>query len=123
MVILMKSVKVIIIIFLFPFTALFCGCAGNGSNGRLGIEVPTGEGKVNDDTPYVIHAVYEGPAYDAGIKADDVIVQINDVPLRRGMRHDYIYNNLLVGKAGTMVTLVVERNGERLVFQLIRAKK
>jgi C-terminal processing protease CtpA/Prc len=119
----MKSVLQLIIYFLFSSVVLFCGCTGGDASGRLGIEVPTGDGKISDETPYVIHAVYEGPAYDAGIKADDVIVQINDVPLRKGMRHDFIYNRLLVGRAGSKVTIVIERDGQRLVFQLVRAKK
>ncbi|HOO71146.1 MAG TPA: PDZ domain-containing protein [Spirochaetota bacterium] len=102
---------------------LFISCLKESNFGRLGIEVPTGEGKISDETPYVIHSVYEGPAFDAGIKADDVIVQINDVPLRKGMTHEYVYNNLLLGKAGTKVTLVVDRKGERLVFEIVRASR
>ncbi len=98
-------------------------CSGDSGQGRLGIEVPTGEGKISDEAPYVVHGVYEGPAYDAGIKADDVIVQIDGVPLRNGMTHEYVYKNLLLGKAGTKVTIVVDRKGERHVFDVIRASR
>ncbi len=99
--------------------AMLC-CSGDGRYGRLGIEVPTGEGKISDETPYVIHGVYEGPAYRAGIRADDVIVQVNEVPLRKGMTHEYVYNDLLRGKPGTRVTIVVDRKGERHIFDVVR---
>jgi C-terminal processing protease CtpA/Prc len=105
----------------FAFMAICC--SSDSGQGRLGIEVPTGDGKISDETPYVIHGVYEGPAYDAGIKADDVIVQIDDVPLRKGMTHDYVYRSLLLGRPGTKVTIVVDRKGERYVFDVVRAPK
>ena len=112
-----KSASLILSLLIFAFIC----CSQENEYGRLGIEVPVGNGKISKETPFVIHAVYDGPAYRAGIHADDVIIQIDDVPLRKGMTHDYVYKKLLLGKPNTKVTLVVDRNGERLVFDVIRA--
>jgi len=86
----------------------------------LGIRVPIGDGKVSSEMPYVVHeVVVDSPAYNAGMRPDDVIIQIDSVPLK-GLRHDYVYKNLVLGKKGTTVTFVVERDGETKIIQVIR---
>ena len=90
--------------------------------GGLGIEVPSGDGKVGKDNPYVIVSVYKGGTGDmAGLQPGDVILSVDGRPLK-GMTHDYIVKNLLRGKPGSMVTLELERNGERMIFRVLRGK-
>lgn len=92
--------------------------------GILGIEVPVGEGKVTDTTPYVVTGVYmDSPAYKEGIRPDDVIIQINDTVLQKGMKFDYIYGKLLLGKPGEKVTLTIKRKDKQMIFQIIRGSR
>jgi carboxyl-terminal processing protease len=97
-------------------------CKKDDQKGLLGIVVPVGQEHVKKDSPYVITGVYEdSAAYRAGIRPDDRIVQINGVGVQ-GLEYDYIYNNLLIGPSGTKVTIVVQRKGETLVFDVIRGR-
>jgi len=97
-------------------------CSKISKPGILGIEVPTGDGKVTDKTPYRIMGVFEdSPAYNAGIRPGDIIVQINSIPLK-GQEYGYIYRELLLGKAGTKVILVIERDGIKNIIDVVRAE-
>jgi carboxyl-terminal processing protease len=97
-------------------------CSKGSKNGILGIEVPVGSGKVSDTSKYVITGVYENtPAHKAGVKPDDIIVQINNTPISNGMEYDYIYKNLLLGRAGEKITLVVWRKDKKIIFEIVRA--
>lgn len=97
-------------------------CKKDDQKGLLGIVVPVGQEHVKKDSPYVITGVYEdSAAYRAGIRPDDRIVQIDGVQVK-GLRYDYIYNNLLRGPAGTKVTIVVTRKGATLVFDVMRER-
>lgn len=99
---------------------LLMGCSNQPEYGKLGIVVPTGDGRVTDETPYVVTGVYEHtPAHVAGIRPDDIIVQIDEVPLD-GKRYGDIYQELLLGKPGEPVTLVVMREDSRIVFEVVR---
>lgn len=104
---------------------LVCGlaeCGKSGKKGLLGIVVPVGQEHVGKDTPYVITGVYEdSPASRAGLRPDDRIVQINGKEID-GLEYDYIYNNLLLGPAGTKVTLIVERKDETAVVDVVRGE-
>jgi len=102
----------------------FSNCSSEKGNGILGIEVPIGSGKVSNDTPYIISGVYEDtPAYNAGIKPGDLIIQINDMPVTNGMKFDDIFSQHLSGKAGTKVTIYVKRGTENMVFEVVRAER
>ena len=103
---------IVVVIFSVP-------CKKNGQ-GQLGIVVPVGEGEVSKYNPYVVTGVYQSsPADRAGVKPDDIIVQINDVPLE-GLKHSYIYQQLLRGEPGTEVVIHVERDGKREVIRVTR---
>lgn len=97
-------------------------CKKDEHKGLLGIVVPVGQEKVKKGAPYVITGVYENsPAYRAGLRPDDRIVQINGTELD-GLEYDHIYNTMLLGPSGTKVTIVVERKGETLVFDVVRGE-
>jgi len=97
------------------------GC-GNEEFGGLGIEVPSGHGKVTSQSPYVIVSVFEGgTGHAAGLTPGDIIVSVDGVPLK-GLQYDYIVQNLLRGKVDSMITLEIERNGERMLFRVPRGK-
>jgi carboxyl-terminal processing protease len=114
---------VLLFLLLISGTLLFFNCSGSG-NGILGIEVPVGSGKVSDETPYLISGVYENtPAYTAGIKPGDRIIQINEMPVTNGMKFDEVFSKYLSGKPGTKVTIYVKRGAENMVFEVIRAER
>jgi len=100
---------------------LLFGCASEEFGG-LGIEVPSGQGKVTSQSPYVIVSVFEGgTGYEAGLKPGDIIISVDGIVLK-GLQYDYIVQNHLRGKVGSMVTLEIERNGEKLLFRIPRGK-
>jgi len=100
---------------------LFAGCVDEQFGG-LGIEVPSGEGKVTKDNPYVIVSVYKGGTGElAGLQSADKIISVDGRPLK-GMRYDDIVKNLLRGKPGSIVTLEIERNSEIMIFRVLRGK-
>jgi carboxyl-terminal processing protease len=119
----MKS-KYLLLLYIAFIISLFPACSDSQDNGILGIEVPIGKEKVSEKTPYIITGVYEGsPAHIAGIKPGDRIMQINNMPIRDGMKFEDIFSAHLTGKAGTRVTIYVKRGTEDLIFDVIRAKR
>jgi carboxyl-terminal processing protease len=119
----MKRVSVILLIITGIAVLLSASaCKKDDQKGLLGIVVPVGQERVKKDSPYVITGVYEdSTAYRAGIRPDDRIIQIDGVEVQ-GLEYDYIYNNLLRGPAGTKVTIVVQRKGETMVFDVVRGR-
>lgn len=116
--------KYLIISLLMYGLIIFSACSENQENGILGIEVPVGKEKVSENSPYIIIGVYEGsPAHIAGVKPGDRIMQINNMPIRDGMKFDEIFLKHLSGKAGTKVTIFVKRGTEDFIFDIIRAKR
>ncbi len=112
--------KLFFLIFILLFSFSMTGCKGDKKGPQLGIVVPIGDERVSDELPYVVHEVLENsPAHRAGLQGDDVIVQVGGVPVE-GMKHGDVYRKLLLGKRGTVVTLVVLRKGEKKVFQIVR---
>lgn len=98
----------------------FAACADEP--GLLGVRVPVGSGTVTASAPYVISEVFEdGPAYAAGVRPDDVILEIDGTPIA-GMRYQDVYERYLIGKVGTRVTLTVMRDGKRLAMTMIRIR-
>jgi len=110
--------------FLLGFVLLFSSCSTDNKKGILGIEVPVGSGKVTQDTPYIISGVYEDtPAYKAGIKPGDRIIQVDEMTITNGMKFDEIFSKYLSGKAGTKVTIYIRRGQDNLVFEVLRAER
>ena len=110
-----------IIIICFLVTITFCLCSKEEFGG-LGIEVPAGEGIVTKEKPYTIVDVFEGGSGKAaGLKPGDVIVSVNDVPLE-GLTYNHIVVNLLRGRVGTFVNLVIMRDGKVKNLRIRRSK-
>lgn len=90
---------------------------------QIGIVVPTGDQKVSSNIPFVIHGIIkDSPGHKAGLQENDVIVQIDGREVK-GLKHGYVYKNMLLGKRGTVVTLVVRRGEEKHVIQVVRGGK
>jgi carboxyl-terminal processing protease len=75
-----------------------------GEFGGLGIEVGMEDGFVR-----VISPIDDTPAQRAGVKSGDLIVRLNDKPVKGMSLNDAI--NLMRGKRGTTITLTIVREG------------
>jgi carboxyl-terminal processing protease len=87
-----------------------------GEFGGLGIEVGMEDGFVK-----VIAPIDDTPAAEAGIKSGDIIVRLDETPVKGLSLNDAV--NLMRGQPGTKIKLTVVRNGESqpLKFELTRA--
>ena len=89
----------------------------NGSFVGIGIYMIADEssGKI-----IVYHPIPDSPADKAGIKAGDIIASVNGV--------EYSYDDFntiadhIKGEVGTKVKLVIERDGKKLDFEIVREK-
>ena len=86
-----------------------------GEFGGLGIEVGMEDGFVK-----VISPIEDTPAFRAGIKAGDLIVKLDDTPVKGLSLNDAVKR--MRGKPNTPITLTVARKGENqpLIFKLVR---
>jgi carboxyl-terminal processing protease len=75
-----------------------------GEFGGLGIEVGMEDGFVK-----VISPIDDTPAQRAGVKAGDLIIRLNDKPVKGMSLNDAV--NLMRGKKGTEITLTIVRDG------------
>jgi carboxyl-terminal processing protease len=87
----------------------------SGEFGGLGIEVTMESGVVK-----VISPIDETPASEAGIKAGDYIVKINDIQVQGKSLAEAV--DLMRGPVGSGIELTVRRSGEKksLTFEIIR---
>jgi carboxyl-terminal processing protease len=87
----------------------------SGEFGGLGIEVGMEDGFIK-----VISPIDETPAQKAGIRAGDLIIKLDDTPVK-GMELNEAVNRMR-GKPGTNITLTILRSGEEkpLVITLTR---
>jgi len=87
-----------------------------GEFGGLGIEIGTEEGFIK-----VIAPIDDTPAQKAGIKAGDLIIKLDDTPVKGISLNDAVKR--MRGKPGTTIKLTILRNGEEkpLEFTLTRA--
>jgi len=75
-----------------------------GKFGGLGIEITMEEGFIK-----VVSPIEDTPAYEAGIKAGDFIIQINELPVLGLTISEAV--ELMRGKKGTSITLTISREG------------
>ena len=87
-----------------------------GEFGGLGIEVGMEDGLVK-----VISPIEDSPAYKAGIKSGDLIIKLDDTPVKGLNLNDAVKR--MRGKPDTPITLTALRKNEQkpLTFTLIRA--
>ena len=87
----------------------------SGEFGGLGIEVSMEAGVVK-----VISPLDDSPAYEAGVKAGDYIVKINDIQVQGKSLSEAV--DLMRGPVGSGIELTVRRRGEKkaLTFNIIR---
>ncbi len=87
-----------------------------GQFGGLGIEVGMEDGFVK-----VISPIDDTPAYRAGVKPNDLIIKLDDTPVKGMTLNDAVKK--MRGKPNTPITLTIVRKGEPqpLVIKLLRA--
>ena len=85
----------------------------NYEDNYVGIGISVSQDKSGIKVVYVIEG---GPAYDAGMKAGDVIISIDG---KKTADVDEAVD-MISGKAGTKVSLQVMRNGESISMELVR---
>ena len=89
----------------------------SGEFGGLGIEVSMEAGVIKVITP-----MDDSPASEAGVKAGDYIVKINDMQVQGKSLSEAV--DIMRGPVGTDIEITVRRRGERkaLVFNITREK-
>src|SRR6184192_897919 len=87
-----------------------------GQFGGLGIEVGMEDGFVK-----VISPIEDTPAFKAGVKPGDLIVKLDDTPVKGMTLNDAVKR--MRGKQGTQITLTITRKGETvpIIVTLTRA--
>jgi carboxyl-terminal processing protease len=87
-----------------------------GQFGGLGIEVGMEDGFVK-----VISPIEDTPAFKAGVKPGDLIVKLDDTPVKGMSLNDAVKR--MRGKQGTQITLTISRKGEAapIIVTLTRA--
>ncbi len=76
-----------------------------GQFGGLGIQVGLEDGFIK-----VISPIDDTPAFHAGIKAGDLIIRLNDKPIKGMSLNEAV--NIMRGKPGTKITLTIVRDEE-----------
>lgn len=74
----------------------------------------------NSGRVVVYYPIPESPAEAAGIKAGDLIISVNGTEYTAEDFNDIA--DYIKGEEGTTVNLVIERNGERISFDIVREK-
>lgn len=87
----------------------------NGEFGGLGIEVGMEDGYIR-----VVSPIDDTPAYKAGIKAGDLIIKLNDKPVKGMTLRDAV--NVMRGKKGSTLKITILRKSEKrlLNFDVVR---
>ena len=83
-----------------------------GEFGGLGIEVDMEDGFVK-----VISPIDDTPAEKAGIEAGDLIIRLDDVPVKGMALNDAVKS--MRGKPGTEITLTIVREGEATPIKIV----
>ena len=80
-----------------------------GEFGGLGIEVGMEDGFVK-----VVSPIEDTPAYKAGMKTGDLIIKLDDTPVKGMSLNDAVKR--MRGKPGTQITLTISRKSEPKPF-------
>ena len=83
-----------------------------GQFGGLGIEVTMENGFVK-----VVAPIDDTPAYDAGIKSGDVIIKLDNKPVKGMALNEAV--DMMRGKPGTDITLTIVREGREKPFDVV----
>jgi carboxyl-terminal processing protease len=83
----------------------------SGEFGGLGIEVGVEDGFIK-----VIAPIDDTPAYRAGVKAGDLIIRLDDTPVKGMPLNDAV--DMMRGNPGTQITLTIVREGEERPFTI-----
>ena len=88
-----------------------------GEFGGLGIEVTMEDGFVKVITP-----IDDTPAYEAGVKSGDLIIEIDSKPVKGLSLNQAV--DLMRGKVGSPILLTIAREGEKgpINIKIVRAK-
>ncbi len=74
---------------------------------------------VNDDGwVQIIAPIKNSPAYNAGVKAGDIIKKVDDFDTESASLHEVV--SKIKGPKGTIVKLTLERNGKNIVIEVTR---
>lgn len=99
------------------------------AEGERETRVEGGEGKAGEDLPVIPEGVTEGvvvletygPAKKAGLKFNDIIVQLDDTPIANTLElRKYLYHHK---KIGDRLRVTFYRDGERHTVELVLAEK
>lgn len=83
----------------------------SGEFGGLGIEVGMEDGFVK-----VISPIDDTPAYRAGVKAGDLVIRLDDTPVKGMALSDAV--KIMRGKPGTDIVLTIVRDGENMPLNI-----
>ncbi len=83
----------------------------SGEFGGLGIEVGMEDGFVK-----VISPIDDTPAYHAGVKAGDLVIRLDDTPVKGMALSDAV--KIMRGKPGTDIVLTIVRDGENMPLNI-----
>lgn len=84
----------------------------SGEFGGLGIEVGLEDGFVK-----VVSPIDDTPAQAAGVKAGDLIIRLDDTPVKGMSLNDAV--KMMRGKPGTKITLTIMREGEQKPLKFV----
>ena len=102
-------------------TAAVPARAEDPPEGSIGVMVERTTGQI-----VVKEAVKDGPAEKAGLKAGDVIVQVNDHKVKEPVDQDELVaavTEIVKHKPGTKVKLVIKRDGKEMTVEVTVGKR
>ena len=88
----------------------------SGKFGGIGASV-----RRESDGRIVLSPFPDRPAAKSGVKEGDVLVKIDDTPIRPAMKFEEV-TSLLRGEVGTKVRIEIDRSGQQLPFDITRAE-
>lgn len=102
----------------FALVGLLTGTAVRAEDppeGSIGVQIKVDDGKI-----VVVGTVEKSPAEKAGLKADDVIVKVNDV---KAESVEETAKEITKHKPGTKIKLTIARAGKEMVVDVTVGKR